>query len=180
MEARLRFPHRECTEYSTFCLESVGKASRTQDLRLRRRSRSFAQRSFARRSLLHSAAAHASLTLHSAAGQRGVQRQAGARRKFRQFWRVVIDFEHWRAASAALCAKRESEENFAILTPEHVDFEPRGCCWREMRPGRLPDADAKPPEASGCGCGGVRGDPRCRADDHPVGPNCVRQSAAIF
>ena len=114
MEARLRFPHRECTEYSTLCSESVGMASRTQDLRLRRRSRSFAQRSFARRSLLYSAAAHASLTLHSAAGERGVQRQARARRKFRQFWRVVIDFEHWRAASAALCAKRESEENFGL------------------------------------------------------------------
>ena len=50
-EARLRFPHRECTQYSALCLESVGKASRTQDLGLRRRSRSFAQRSFARGAL---------------------------------------------------------------------------------------------------------------------------------
>ena len=60
---------------------------------------------------------------------------------FTKFGRVVIDFEHWRAASAALCAKRESEENFAILSPKQVDLEP-SALWREMR--------ARTPP--GCGC----------------------------
>ena len=47
----------------------------------------------------------------------------GPEANFTSFGRVAIDFEHWRAASAALCAKRESEENFAILTAKPIDFE---------------------------------------------------------